>query len=239
MTRPLDVIDLGRRDYLEVLELQRSLRLDRIAGNETADILLLVEHPPVYTLGRGTKDSSLPLPVEMLQRSGADVIEIERGGDVTWHGPGQLVGYPIFDLSQHRQDLHWYLRQVEQSLIGALAAFGIEAGTVAGRTGVWTSGRKIASIGIHVKQWITMHGFALNIDPDLAWFDRIVPCGLDGVVMTSVARELAQPVDREAVVEAIVASFGSFFELKPRRREAESLALRQPPLAIQDDSGQS
>jgi lipoate-protein ligase B len=239
MTRPLDVIDLGHRDYLEVLDLQRALRLRRIAGEEPTDLLLLVEHPPVYTLGRSTKDTSLPMSLELLQRSGAQVIEIERGGDVTWHGPGQLVGYPILDLSQHRQDLHWYLRQVEQSLIETLAPFGIRAGTEAGRTGVWSAGRKIASIGIHVKQWITMHGFALNVDPDLSWFDRIVPCGLDGVVMTSMAREMGQPVDRAAVVEATIGAFAARFHLVPRSRQPETLPRAQVPLANQAEPGQS
>ncbi len=239
MNRWLDVIDLGRRDYLEVLELQRQVRLDRLAGTEPEDILLLVEHPSVYTLGRSTKESSLPVSIPMLEQAGAQVVEIERGGDVTWHGPGQLVGYPILDLSRHRQDLHWYLRQLERSLIRTLGTFGVDAETVQGKTGVWTSGRKIASMGIHVKQWVTMHGFALNIDPDLSWFDRIVPCGLDGVVMTSISRELGQPVGREDVIAATAASLSSEFELSPRRRMPGILSNPSLPLAIRNDSGQS
>jgi len=128
----------------------------------------------------------------VLERRGIPVFEVERGGDVTYHGPGQLVGYPVLDLRQHREDLHWYLRRLEGGLIKALAKLGIVAGANPGLTGVWTSGRKIASIGIHVKQWVTFHGFALNVSTDLSYFDLIVPCGIRGVVMTSVSRELGR-----------------------------------------------
>ena len=221
MTALLDVIDLGRRDYLDTLALQRDLRLARLDGREPRDLLLLVEHEPVYTLGRGTRASSLPLPVAALEARGATVAEVERGGDVTWHGPGQLVGYPILDLRQHREDLHWYLRQLERALIGALVELGLEATPDPGRTGVWTGGRKIASIGIHVKQWVTLHGFALNVAPDLAWFDAIVPCGISGVEMTSVARELGgdQATWWQPTRDAVVAAFGAAFALAPAARD--------------------
>ena len=188
MTHSLDVRHLGLVPYAEALELQRSLADDRIAGR-IPDTLLLLEHPPVITLGRGTKDASLPIDPAALKRRGIDVYEIERGGDVTYHGPGQLVGYPIIDLQQHKPDLHWYLRQLEATLIGALARFAIAAERREGYTGVWTSGRKIASIGIHVRQWVTWHGFALNVTTDLSPFELIVPCGIQGVEMTSVANE--------------------------------------------------
>jgi lipoyl(octanoyl) transferase len=184
------VHDLGRRGYAEVLELQRDLCRQRMAGEISEDILLLVEHSPVITLGRGTRQGSLPLSQAELQERGVEVFEVERGGDVTFHGPGQLVGYPILDLRGHREDLHWYLRQLEAALIGALEKLGIEAGVNPGLTGVWTGGRKIASIGIHVKQWVTFHGFALNVHTDLSYFDLIVPCGIKDVIMTSVSREL-------------------------------------------------
>jgi len=144
----------------------------------------------VITLGRSTKAPSLPLDIESLRRRGIEVFEVERGGDVTYHGPGQLVGYPIFHLGQHKQDLHWYLRQLEEVLIVALREFGIVAERNTGYTGVWTGGRKIASIGVHAKQWVTWHGFALNVTTDLAAFDLIVPCGIPGVVMTSIAKEM-------------------------------------------------
>lgn len=199
MTPPLLVHDLGVRRFAEVLELQRALCRARGDGTLARDLLLLVQHPSVYTFGRGTRDASLPLPPAALAAGGAhEVVEIERGGDVTWHGPGQLVGYPILHLSHLREDLHWYLRELEQALIDALATLGLPAERAPGLTGVWTGGRKVASIGIHVKRWVTMHGFALNVVNDLAPFSRIVPCGIAGVTMTSVAAERARGRGGEA-----------------------------------------
>jgi lipoate-protein ligase B len=208
------VDDLGLRPYRETLEIQRELRRRRIAGELAEDVLLLVEHPPVVTLGRGTRASSLPLALGELERRGVEVCEIERGGDVTLHAPGQLVGYPILDLREHRQDLHWYLRSLEDALIQALGRLDIPAERNPGRTGVWTAGRKIASIGIHVKQWVTLHGFALNVTTDLDLFDLIVPCGIPQVVMTSVAAELLREGDvglLPAVRELVVGAFGEVF----------------------------
>jgi len=218
-TRPLLIADLGRRPYGEVLELQRRLCRARQAGEITEDLLLLVEHDPVVTLGRGTKDTSLPLSPDAIRARGVEVFDVERGGDVTFHGPGQLVGYPILDLTHHKQDLHWYLRAVEEALIDALGALGIAAERNPGLTGVWTGGRKIASIGIHVKQWVTFHGFALNVATDLDFFDLIVPCGIEGVTMTSAARELgaAAPSDLMAATrDAVAAAFARVFDRTPR-----------------------
>ena len=215
MSASLRLLDLGRRPYGEVLELQRELCRRRIRGDEPDDLLLLVEHEPVITLGRGTRATSLPLAPAELERRGVPVIEVERGGDVTYHGPGQLVGYPILRLSEHREDLHWYLRSLEDALILALGRLGVEAERRPGLTGVWTAGRKIASIGIHVKQWVTFHGFALNVCPDLSPFDLIVPCGIDNVVMTSLAQELLRQDEpalwadtRRAAIAAFVETFG-------------------------------
>ena len=213
---PLRIEDLGLRPYAEVLALQRDLRRRRIEGGLDEDVLLLVEHPPVITLGRGTRPSSLPIPSAELERRGVEVFEVERGGDVTYHGPGQLVGYPILDLRKHRQDLHWYLRSLEDVLIQALGQLGIEADRNPGLTGVWTAGRKIASLGVHVKQWVTLHGFALNVTTDLDPFDLIVPCGIRQVVMTSVAAELLR-ADSEALMAevrgGVVGSFCDVFGL--------------------------
>ncbi len=215
MTARLRVSDLGRRPYREVLDLQRDLCRQRAAGELAEDLLLLVEHEPVVTLGRGTRPGSLPISPAELERRGVPVVEVERGGDVTYHGPGQLVGYPILDLRGHRQDLHWYLRTLEDGLSAALGILGVEAGRRPGLTGVWTAGRKIASIGIHVKQWVTFHGFALNVTTDLSLFDLIVPCGIEDVVMTSVAEELLRsdpgPLweeTRRAVVTGFREAFG-------------------------------
>ena len=152
--------------------------------------MLLVEHPPVVTLGRSSKHGHLLASPALLAARGVELHEVERGGDVTFHGPGQLVGYAIIDLKRHTQDLHWYLRQVEAALIRALAPFGIAGERIQGFTGVWTGGRKVASIGVHARDWVTWHGFALNVTTDLSFFDLIVPCGISAVEMTSVAREL-------------------------------------------------
>lgn len=214
MSRRLLIAELGRRPYADVLDLQRALCRERMAGERQDDVLLLVEHEPVVTLGRGTRPSSLPIPAPMLAERGVPVVEVERGGDVTYHGPGQLVGYPVLQLREHREDLHWYLRQLEAVAIEALAALGVSAERNPGLTGVWTRGRKIASIGIHVKQWVTFHGFALNVSTDLSGFDLIVPCGIDGVVMTSVAAELGRadpPALWTAASHAVVKSFTRAF----------------------------
>jgi lipoate-protein ligase B len=212
----LVVQDLGVRAYAEVLELQRTLARQRLAGEIIDDQLLLVEHEPVVTLGRGTRPESLPLTAAELSRRGIQQYEVERGGDVTFHGPGQLVGYPILNLREHREDLHWYLRTLEEALIRALDALGVGAERNPGLTGVWTRNRKIASIGIHVKQWVTYHGFALNVNTDLSYFDLIVPCGIRDVTMTSVAMELGRTdagavwrETRQAVVEGMTQAFAA------------------------------
>lgn len=218
MMSRLIVQDLGRRGYGEVLELQRALCRQRIAGEIDEDILLLVEHDPVVTLGRGTRAGSLPLPKPELERRGVEVFEVERGGDVTFHGPGQLVGYPVLDLRQHREDLHWYLRRLEAGLIGGLGRLGVTAGPNPGLTGVWTRGRKIASIGIHVKQWVTFHGFALNVSTDLSYFDLIVPCGIRDVIMTSVAAELGRADSAtlwEETRQAVIRGMAEALQLHP------------------------
>jgi len=219
VTAPLEVIDLGRQPYRPVLELQRDLCRRRMAGTLKHDLLLLVEHDPVVTLGRGTRASSLPLATPTIEAAGFTVEEVERGGDVTVHEPGQLVGYPILDLHHHRQDLHWYLRQLEAVLIEALGTLGIPAERNPGLTGVWTRGRKIASLGIHVKQWVTFHGFALNVHNDLRGFGLVVPCGIAGVTMTSVHAELGEPsgggrVWRETGA-AVIAAMGHQFDRAP------------------------
>ncbi len=188
--RELWVVHAGLMAYEEALELQRAAARARISGEIPQDVLILVEHPPVVTLGRSAKPNHLLANRQILASRGVELFEVERGGDVTFHGPGQIVGYTIIDLKRHRRDLHWILRQIEAALIETLAAYGIAADRDIGRTGVWTSGRKIASIGLHARDWVTWHGFALNVTTDLSYFDLMVPCGLDGVTMTSIAREI-------------------------------------------------
>lgn len=202
--------------YAEALEYQREIARQRISGELDQDILLLVEHPPVVTLGRSSKQKNLVSSPDFLASKGVELFEVERGGDVTFHGPGQLVGYPIIDLTRHKQDLHWYLRSVEDSLIRALETLGVPAERNTGFTGVWTRGRKIASIGVHARDWVTWHGFALNVTTDLTYFDLIVPCGIDGVVMTSVERELSpKPAAMQSVEKAVATAFGEVFDLTP------------------------
>ncbi len=223
----LEIIQAGTVRYEDALTWQRQLADDRIAGRLSHDVLLLLEHPPVVTLGRNSHAAHL------LRPQGIEVFEVERGGDVTLHGPGQLVGYPILDLRAYKQDLHWYLRTLEQALIEALDLLAIPAERNPGLTGVWTRGRgrKIASIGIHVKQWVTWHGFALNVTTDLADFDRIVPCGIQGVEMTSVLKEHGAG-SREQLwdesVRAVVKGFEKAFGVNshPEGCARQTLSLR-------------
>jgi lipoate-protein ligase B len=211
------VADLGAMPYAEALEFQRAVARARISGEIAEDVLLMVEHPPVVTLGRTAKQANLIASAAQLAARGVELFEVERGGDITFHGPGQLVGYPVIDLKRHKQDLHWYLRRVEEALIVALGTLGIPAQRNEGKTGVWTQGRKIASIGVHARDWVTWHGFALNVNTDLSYFDLIVPCGIQDVTMTSVARELGVPrADDARVREETVRAFGTAFGLAPR-----------------------
>ncbi len=231
------VLDLGLRAYAEALAFQRALAAARIAKRVPQDVLVIVEHPPVITLGRSTKAGNLLASSEALAARGVELFEVERGGDVTFHGPGQLVGYPIVDLTEHKQDLHWYLRQVEEVMIRGVAPFGIIAGRNPGKTGIWTRDRKLASIGVHARQWVTWHGFALNVTTDLSYFDLMVPCGIADVTMTSVERELLDQADGtclapspalgDDVRASIVRSFGDVFD---RRAVPTTLAALESAL---------
>jgi lipoyl(octanoyl) transferase len=224
--RELWVADLGRRPYAEVLDLQRELARARVSGELAQDVLLLVEHPPVVTLGRSAKEGNLVVGRGALAGRGIEVHEVERGGDVTFHGPGQLVGYPIVDLRRHKQDLHWYLRQLEEALIRAVGQYGIAGERNPAYTGVWTAGRKLASIGVHAREWVTWHGFALNVTTDLSFFDLIVPCGIQAVTMTSVERELvaAEAPSLEEMADVVANAFGEVFSLEPHDIGAAALS---------------
>lgn len=229
MSTQVDVVGLGRMGYGDALALQRATAAARIAGTIDHDVLLLVEHPPVVTLGRSFAEAHLTTPVPLLRQRGIEVWEIERGGDVTFHGPGQLVGYPVYDLNEHRPDLHVFLRQLEGCLIDTLAQFGLAGERREGLTGVWVEDRKIASIGIHVKKWVTWHGFALNATTDLAYFDLIVPCGIPGVRMTSLQRELGARAPRDLwglTLDRILISFCEEFGQRPQAVTTEDLRSR-------------
>lgn len=223
--RELWVVRLGRMGYEEALEYQREVARQRITGAIPHDVLLLVEHPPVVTLGRSSKQKNLVSSPDFLASRGVELFEVERGGDVTFHGPGQLVGYPIFDLKRHKQDLHWYLRSVEEALIRTLGEYGIPGERSTGYTGVWTEGRKIASIGVHARDWVTWHGFALNVTTDLSYFDFIVPCGIVGVEMTSIEKETGSPQELDTVSDVVASKFADVFDLVPVEVSRASLAV--------------
>lgn len=174
----------GLMPYLEAHGWQRSLLTERIHDPSLNDVLILLEHPPVYTLGQGSNSDFLKFDID---KSQYDVHRVERGGEVTYHCPGQLVGYPILNLQRYRKDLHWYLRQLEEVIIRVLAIYGLQGERIPAFTGVWLQGRKVAAIGIKVSRWITMHGFALNVCPDMTGFERIVPCGISDKPVGSLA----------------------------------------------------
>ena len=244
MVPRLLVTALGVTRYADALALMRAAAAARVAGTLDEDLLLLVEHPPVLTLGRRAADNRLLASPALLAARGVELHEVERGGGSTFHGPGQLVGYPIIDLKRHRRDLHWYLRQIEQALIDAVAGFGVAAGRNPPFTGVWTDAdasggalgtsdlpRKLASIGVHARDWVTSHGFALNVTPEpLAYFDLIVPCGIDGVEMTAVAREApagrAADVTVASVSDAVTDTLARGFELIPHAVAVDDLVSR-------------
>ena len=201
---------LGRVPYAEGLELQTQLRDARLAG-EIPDTVLLLEHPDVITFGSGSRPGSAP-PEEVLRRAGYEIFRVNRGGDVTYHGPGQLIGYPILDLESRGRDVHVYLRAVESVLIDTLADFGLAARRREGFTGVWLDDRrKIASIGVGVRRWVTMHGFALNVSCDLTRFEPITACGLHGVEMTSMETACDRAPDWAAVQDRIEAHLRKAF----------------------------
>lgn len=217
----LYTLDLGLTPYDEAWALQKRAAAARISGVLAEDLLILVQHPPVVTLGRSTKPGHLLATPEYLEAQGIQLRDVERGGDVTVHEPGQLVAYPIIDLKRHKKDLHWYLRQIEEAVIHGLASFGLETGRVPGLTGVWRDDRhgrrKLASIGVHARDWVTWHGVALNVDNDLRTFEHTVPCGIDGVTMSTVARECAMagaPVPSYAAVQqSLVGAMAAEFSL--------------------------
>ena len=211
---------LGRVPYAEALALQRALveqryraRLEAPQGSGVPDILLLVGHPHVLTLGvrgDGGRSHILAAP-DVLAERGVEVHEAGRGGDITYHGPGQLVGYPIVDLAPDRRDVHRYVRDLEEVLIRTAAGYGIEAGRVEGLTGVWVGRDKLAAIGVRIARWITSHGFALNVTTDLSYFDLVVPCGIHDRGVTSLARLLGRPVDILDAEERVAAEFSAVF----------------------------
>ena len=205
-TSGIFVEDLGIRSYQEVWDLQKDFQKKRIE-KRLDDTLILVEHEPVYTLGKNATKNHL---LQSRDRS-VNVYDIERGGDITFHGPGQLVGYPIIDLSYYRRSISWYMRSLEQLAIDVLKDFGISASRIKGLTGVWVGEEKIAAQGVRISRWVTMHGFSLNVNPDLSFYDGIIPCGIFDHGITSMEELLGSAQDMDDVKAMVVEKFNNLF----------------------------
>ena len=200
------VQNIGRKSYKAVWDLQKEMQQQRINGN-IEDTLILVEHDPVYTLGKNANEDHL---LQSRDES-VDVFNIERGGDITFHGPGQLVGYPILDLSNYKKSVSWYMRTLEQVLIDTLIEFKITAQQNDGLTGVWVGDEKIAALGVRISRWVTMHGFALNVNPDLSFYDGIIPCGIFDHGVTSMEQLLGETQNSDNVKNMVIEKFNKYF----------------------------
>ena len=220
--RHVQIVDIGRLDYNSAWDLQRELFLLRSEG-KISDLLLLTEHDPVYTVGKSGNDNHVLANEKELYESGVAVVHTDRGGDVTYHGPGQLVGYPIMDLNEYYHDLHRYLRDLEDVIMRSLSEYGINGERDNKFTGVWVGGEKIAALGVKVSRWVTMHGFALNVNTDLSYFDRIIPCGIFHKGVTSLGRLVGSEMSLVEVGNSIVRHFEAVFGAEVRRENHASL----------------
>jgi lipoyl(octanoyl) transferase len=227
------VSNIGRTRYADAWRFQQRVWQLRHTG-KIGDVLLFTEHEHVYTIGKGGDADHLLASGNELKQSGVDFVEIDRGGDVTYHGPGQIVGYPILDLNNYFRDLHRYLRSLEETLIIALREYGIEGTREEGYTGVWVKGEKIAAIGVKASRWVTMHGFALNVNTDLSKFERIIPCGIFHKGVTSMNLLLRRTVPLEGVHDHIVEAFRSVFGCTTRIASSDELKERVSSLEIQE-----
>ena len=224
MSKKIIYCDLGSINYKEAWDLQKSI-LDLRYKNGIDDVLLLLEHPHTYTLGKTAHRENLISNIEYLQKNKISVYDIDRGGDVTYHGPGQIVGYPIIDLNNWEKDTHKYLRALEEIIIKTCKDYGIDATRKSEHTGVWIEDRKVAAIGIKVSRWITMHGFAFNVNTDLNLFNGIIPCGIEDKDVTSLKRELNRDVELEEVKSTILKYFIELFEYDELEKwDADKLA---------------
>jgi lipoate-protein ligase B len=224
------VLECGLLPYSEGLALQRRVEAAR-QEEAVGDVLLLLEHHPVYTRGRRSTAEELPMGAEWYEMQGIEVVDTDRGGRVTYHGPGQLVAYPIVSLKAYGDDVHAYVRGLERVAITALAERGVEAGTVEGLTGIWVGERKIGSIGVHVSRGVTTHGLAINVNNDLQPFEWVVPCGIEGCRVTSLSRELGAEQDLSAFAATLAARYGEVFDREPVAAEPARLELDLGTLA--------
>lgn len=225
--KTVELYDLGHADYQPVWDLQSAIQQRLVdeklkrrkeqklykPGDESNDVLLFVEHPHVYTLGKSGDKANMLKGMAELANIDAQFIEIDRGGDITYHGPGQIVGYPILDLDRHFTDIHKYLRYLEEVIIKTCADYDIEAGRIEGLTGVWVGNQKICALGIRCSRWVTMHGFALNVNTDLSYFNHIVPCGITDKEVTSLQELLGHKVDESQVKEQLITHFQEVFDV--------------------------
>ncbi len=212
-TKVLHVIDLGRQPYRPVWHYQKQLQQLRMT-HQIPDTLVLVEHDPVYTIGKNGTDLHVVASETFLKSRGIEIVHVDRGGDVTYHGPGQLVGYPIFDLHQHRQSVSWYMRQLEEVFIRLLREWHVDADRQEGYTGVWVGEDKIVALGVRISRWITLHGFAFNVNTDLSFYDGIIPCGLFHRGVTSLAQLLQRPVTLHEVKPQVIKQFRKVFAFR-------------------------
>ena len=218
--RELEVRRLGRIGYADALALQKELERS-VIDNRTADYLLLLEHPHTFTIGRRSKEAGVLATSEMLRKLGIEVFESDRGGKVTYHGLGQIVGYPIYSLSPDREDVHKYVRDLEEVLIRTMADFGIDAFRIEGLTGVHTTEGKVAAIGVHIKRWVTTHGFALNVNTDLSYYNWIIAC--EGEPVTSMDKLLGRDLDLAEVEERLILNFETVFATSRKLAEVETI----------------
>ncbi len=223
--KTIELIESGITDYHDVWEFQKKL-FNQVVEKRSQNFLILTEHKPVITIGKtGSLKNLLTEPSHLISK-GIDIIEIDRGGDITFHGPGQLIGYPILDLSQFRKDVHWYLRNIEEVIIQTLKDFRIQGDRIPGLTGVWVKKKKICAIGVKVSRWVTMHGFALNISTNLDYFNHIIPCGISDHGVTSVFEETGNNVDQKDVIRSLYRYFSEIFRVQLiKKRQSTDLSV--------------
>jgi len=211
--KTLEIIEAGITDFHDVWEFQKKL-FHHVVKNRSQNFLILTEHNPVITIGKSGKLKNLLTDPSQLLKLGIKVVEIDRGGDITFHGPGQLIGYPILDLSQFHKDIHWYLRNLEEVIIETLQDYKIHGERIPKLTGVWVNGEKICAIGVKVTRWVTMHGFALNVSTNLDYFNHIVPCGISDHGVTSIFKQIGNKVNQKDVIKSLNHYFSEIFDVQ-------------------------
>jgi len=225
--KTIEVIETGVTDYHDVWDFQREL-FNQVVENRSQNFLILTEHNPVITIGKTGSFQNLLTEPSNLKSKGIKIVEIDRGGDITFHGPGQILGYPILDLSQFKKDIHWYLRNLEEVIIQTLHDFNIEGERISNLTGVWVNRKKICAIGVKVTRWVTMHGFALNVSTNLDYFNHIIPCGISDHGVTSIFEQYGNIIDQKDVINSLNHYFAEIFEVQQiiKRQSTDSSILK-------------